>query len=122
LTPSHSSILADDEERGRLSRNRPVNVDAGDDSDEMRGGAGDLVESDDANPRGRARLMAIFARLLASSGDIDAFGDGDPDGAHAETLHFLRAMAEDDPTEDSLTESGGEDGGGGGEEEMDTIE
>jgi hypothetical protein len=121
LTPSHYSILADDEERDRLFRNRPVNVDAGDDSDEMRGGAGDLVESDDANPRGRARLMAIFARLLATSGDIDAFGDEDPDGAHAETLRFLRAMAEADPTEDSLTESGGEDGGGG-EEEMDTTE
>jgi hypothetical protein len=65
--------------------------------------------------------MAIFARLLASGGDVYEVGGEDPDGSHAETIRFLRAMAEDDGTEDSLTESGGGDGGGG-EEEMDTSE
>jgi hypothetical protein len=121
LTLSLYSILAEDEERDRMFRNRAVNVDAGDDTDELRGGAGDLVESDNINPRGRAMLMAIYARLLTSGGGVYEVGDEDPDGSHAETLRFLRAMAEDDGTEDSLTESGGEDRGGG-EEDMDTAE
>ena len=113
LTSALYSVLADDEERGRLLRNRTVPVELDDESDGLRGGAGDLVDSDDGNQRGRARLMAIFAQLLSS----------DADSSPMDAIRFLRAMAED-ATEASLSEGREDEGGGGsdGEEDMDTAE
>ncbi|KIM22012.1 hypothetical protein M408DRAFT_79690 [Serendipita vermifera MAFF 305830] len=113
-------ILANDEERSRSNRNRHVNVGDGDDSDELTGGPGDLVESDDVNPRDRARLMAIFARLLASS---DLFGGSDETETPQEgTIRILRAMVEgsDDDDEGSHGEiwsaTGGDDNDDEGED------
>ena len=88
-------------------RNRPASVGDGDDSDELRGGPGDLVESEDAIPRDRARLLAIFARLLAS---------GDEGLTQMDAFQFLRAMAEDGEEEPS--EEIGEDE----EQQMDISE
>ena len=91
-----------------------MNIGNGDDSDDLRGGPGDLVESDEVNPRDRARLMAIFARLLASS---DVFSDDEADVSQLDTFRILRAMAENDSEESTAGEENDEQ-----EQEMDTSE
>jgi len=111
------SILADDEERSRVARNRPVRVDNGDDSDDaLRGGAGDLVETE-GDSADQARLMAIFARLLART------DEGSEEGIDA--MRLLRAAmagSEEDTTTSGTLSPGDREEAENDEQEMDISE
>lgn len=73
------STLANDEVMERRSRSISINLDDADSSgEELRGGSGNIPESDELlmSYHNRERIMALFARLLARSASREAVDDG----------------------------------------------